>query len=337
MMSKKRFPTGPGEARISPRTPIPMLLEKACARRETLRGVTNALRLVNSHGDGLPGLIVERYHRHFIIHLLPAAEKGVVDRAVEFIRRRYDPEYLIIKCERNKGGEEFDRSNAEVIINKAGSRTIVTEYGLHFQVDLDDTLNTGLFFDMRRNRKMVADLAREKEILNCFAYTCSFGVHCRARGASRVVNVDLSTKTLEKGRVNYGLNGLEPRENELVHADVLQYLNGAVNRGDRFDCIIIDPPTFARSRGEIFSVIKALPGLLVTAFSILKPGGSIFVATNCSKISPGVLQDHVAAAAARTGRTIQKRTALGQDVDFPGSGTMKESHLSCMLVTLQGG
>lgn len=310
------------------------LLDIAFARREPLRRITDALRLVNSAGDNLPGIVIEQYSRHFVIHDYRKAPESTLQTVIDHLRSRFDPEYLIVKQRLAEGGKEHDSRSVRVVIDRGDSRTIVTEYGLKLQVDLNDTLNTGLFLDMRKNRKRIAELSPHKEVLNCFAYSCSFGVHCRAAQASRVVNVDVSTKILDKGRRNYELNGLVPHEHEFVYADTLRYLKGAAKRDNRFDCIILDPPTFARHEKTVFSITKALPQLLTLSLSVLKPGGHILVATNCSAISPDTLMGELQAASKHALSRVDSATRLTQDQDFPGSGTMKESFLSCILAKI---
>lgn len=313
---------------------IAAILDSAFAKREPLRAVTDALRLVNSSGDNLPGIVIEQYCRHFVIHDFRSVPEARLQPIIDHVRGRFDPEYLIVKHRLVEGGREHDSRNVRVVVERSGSQTAVTEHGLKFQVDLNDTLNTGLFLDMRKNRKLISELCRQKEVLNCFAYTCSFGVHCRAGRALRVVNVDVSAKILEKGRRNYELNGLVPHENEFVLADAIRYLKGAAKRDNRFDCVILDPPTFARHQGKVFSIAKAMPELLGLAFSVLKPGGNLLAATNCSAISPHMLISQVQAASRQAGCKIESVTRLQQDEDFPGSGTMKESFLSCILARI---
>jgi 23S rRNA (cytosine1962-C5)-methyltransferase len=308
---------------------IVFLLKKAIEKRESLREITDAVRLVNSQGDAIEGIMVEQYNRHFVLHKFPAASEKTIHIITDHLINRFDPDYFIIKQRQITGGREYDDSCVQVVIDKKGSRTIVSEYDLKFQVDLNDTLNTGLFLDMRHNRRLIARLSSEKEVLNTFAYTCAFGLHCRTAGASRVVNVDISAKILDRGRNNYSLNNVQPLENEFVRADAVRYMKGAVKRENRFDCVIIDPPTFARVNREIFSVTREIPDILGLAFSIIKPGGHILVATNCSSLTPAILGNHIKTCAQRSGALLHDITRLEQDIDFPGGGSMKESFLSC--------
>ena len=145
-------------------------LQAAVRYRESLPLETNALRLVNGRGDGLAGLIIDRFNKHFVVYLLDHGWRQHQETIRDFLCEHFDVQYLICK----------DRSAPEVtvavLIDQGGSQTIVEENGLLFQVDLNDTLNQGLFLDMRKNRQLVASYAKDKAVLNCFAYTCSFGV-----------------------------------------------------------------------------------------------------------------------------------------------------------------
>jgi 23S rRNA (cytosine1962-C5)-methyltransferase len=311
------------------------LLETAIEKRRTLNTITNAMRLVNSYGDNLPGICVDRYNNHFVIHLFSEAGKSMITGVVGYITDRFDPEYCILKHRQISAGKEFNTAYKEIVVDKKGSQTVVSEYGLCFHVDCNDTLNTGLFLDMRRNRKLIAGFSAGKDVLNCFAYTGSFGVHCRAAGASRVVNVDISAKILDRGKNNYSLNALSYIGTDFVHTDSLRYLKRARKRENRFDCIIIDPPTFSRHKGEVFSIIRQLPNLLSGAFGIIKPGGNILIATNCSQINPDYLKKQIVWSALKEKIPVKGLLQLGQDIDFPGSGSMKESFLSCFCVSVK--
>lgn len=304
------------------------LLETSLRKREVLKHYTNALRLVNGLGDGLKGLVLEQYDRHFLAQIFHERWLKEKEALVSFLKSRCAAQYLIIKDRSGApSGEAFKTS---VWIETNSSKTIVQENGLKFGVDLNDTLNSGLFLDMRRNRKVVASLARGKKILNCFAYTCSFGVYCRFAGASSVVNVDIRPKSLSRGRANYELNQLIASENEFIRADAVQYIKRALVKENFFDMIILDPPSFARHEGKTFSVKKDLARLIDSAIKILNPNGIFFVSTNFSGLSHDYLEKMVRAAALK--RRIKKIQRLGQDEDFVGSGLMPESYLAVLLV-----
>ena len=291
------------------------LLETALRKREALKGCTNALRLVNGLGDGLKGLVLEQYDRHFVAQIFDRRWLKEKEALIRFVKTRCDAQYLIIKDRSDVPFSEVFKTS--VWIEGDVSKTIVQENGLKFEVDLNDTLNSGLFLDMRRNRKLIGALARGRKVLNCFAYTCSFGVYCRFAGALSAVNVDISPKSLSRGRTNYELNRLIASENEFIRADAVQYIKRALVKGNFFDIIILDPPSFARHEGKTFSVKKDLAQLIDSAIKILNPSGILFVSTNFSGFSHDHLEKMVRAAAFK--RRIKKIERLGQDEDFKRS------------------
>jgi 23S rRNA (cytosine1962-C5)-methyltransferase len=299
-----------------------------------LFAATNALRLVNGKADGLSGITVDKYDKHFVIQKFPIASKHTdIKQITDFIAKKYDPDFLILKDRSVKAGsnpaEGFD---SKIIISKTDSKTVVTENNIRFSVNVNDTLNTGLFLDMRANRSLIASLAKNKAVLNCFSYTCAFGAYCRKYGASRVVNVDINKKSLLRGEKNYSLNDIAWDSNEFIKSDSAAYMKGALKRENFFDIIILDPPTFSRSGKKIFSVKKDFSQLIELALKILNPKGSLFVSTNCSDVSHALLESFVRKPAAAVNRQPLKITALGQDADFPGTNTVKESYLAALLV-----
>ncbi len=302
------------------------LLKIALSKRRELSASTNGLRLINGKGDGLNGLTVDRYNRHFVIQIFNNEGKKNLDKVKNFILSGFEVDYLILKNRTCADGRSLDAPKSEVLVDKAGSKTEITEYGLKFAVDLNDTVNTGLFLDMRKNRRLVARLASGKTVLNCFAYTCSFGVYCRTQKASKVINIDISRKNLDKGKENYNLNNIEYTDEEFARVETVEYLQRCVRAKKFFDLIILDPPSFSRYKEKIFTVKKEMPVLVGLAVQLLKKEGVLFAATNFTGISTGGLKSILSKC-----RIPQKMLSLGQDIDFPPAGLMKESYLAAIL------
>ena len=304
-------------------------LQSAFDFRESLALNTNAMRLVNGRGDGLDGLIIDRYNKHFVVYLLEASWQPHKETISKFLCEHFDVQYLICK----------DRSVStpcvDVLVSKENSQTIVEENGLKFHVDLNDHLNQGLFLDMRKNRKLVASYAKDKAVLNCFAYTCSFGVYARKFGAARVTNVDISSKVLQKGKENYRLNHLHEGRSEFVQDHAVEYMQRVARRNNFFDIIVLDPPSFSRYEGKAFSVKKDMPLMIEKALLALNPSGILFVSTNLSTISRPQMEEWTRAAAKKLKRKVVEVSRLSQDIDFRGSGLMKESFLSALLVKME--
>ena len=297
---------------------VERLLSKALERRVPLTSITNAMRLVNGAGDGLEGLLIDRYDKHFHVQFLSDHWYEQRQEIYRALSSHLSVDYLIIKSRR---GLEI---NEEVLIGSV-PLTVVEEYGIKFEVNLKEGLNCGLFLDMRHNRRMVGLASKDKKVLNCFAYTCSFGMHARLGGAREVINTDISRKILEQGKNNYQLNGLSPGPGEFIKANSVSFLQRAFKKGNCFDVIILDPPSFARHEDGVFQVKHDLPKLMALAVAVLSPGGALFVSTNYSAMTHADLERILSKGL--NGRQVAHLQRVGQDEDFPGSNSFKESYL----------
>lgn len=161
----------------------------------------------------------------------------------------------------------------------------VLEYGVKFKVNLTDYLDTGLFLDHRETRQLVAAVAKNKRVLNLFAYTCSFSVHAAVAGAAFTKSVDMSNTYVAWGEDNFDLNSLSKRNHPIVRADCLKFLDEERRFGTRYDMIIIDPPTISRSKkmDQLFDIQVDYISLITKALKLLLPKGVIFFSTNSRK------------------------------------------------------
>ncbi len=168
-------------------------------------------------------------------------------------------------------------------------QTITMERFLKYKIDFGAGYSVGLFIDQRENRRHVREIA-PKRLLNCFAYTCSFSVVAASVGA-QTVNIDLSKKSLERGRENFALNSLPTNDHRFIADDVQNVLPRLARKGDKFDMIILDPPTFSRShRGKAFHVESDFEKLLVQALEVVSRDGHILLSTNFSKLREKALE-----------------------------------------------
>ena len=261
------------------------LLNSALNKRNSLKSITNAIRLVNGEGDSLPGLVIEQYNRHFVIHLYREPWLEALPEIKDWLVNSLFAQYIIVKYRSAPDGRILDNPKSGVLLNNASSKTIVYEYDTQFLVDLNDTVNSGLFLDMRHNRNMLGKICKGKKVLNTFAYTCSFGVYARKNGAILVNNVDISSKNLKKGEENYKLNGLSRDSKEFICSDSLKFMERALKHQNFYDLIIIDPPSFSRVERKVFQIKRDLPKLLDISLKIIKPQGYLFVSTNYSGIN----------------------------------------------------
>jgi 23S rRNA (cytosine1962-C5)-methyltransferase len=168
-------------------------------------------------------------------------------------------------------------------------QTIATERHLKFGIDFGVGYSVGLFVDQRENRRFVRQ-TKPKRLLNCFAYTGSFSVAAAAVGA-QTVNVDLSKKSLERGRQNFSLNSFSTDQHKFIIDDVRPVLSRLARRGEKFDTVILDPPTFSRTkRGEAFHVEKDFEELIVAALEVAERDARILLSTNCETLNEQALE-----------------------------------------------
>jgi len=168
-------------------------------------------------------------------------------------------------------------------------QTVATEWYLRFGIDFGTGYSPGLFVDQRENRRYVRHIA-PKRLLNCFAYTCSFSVCAGCSGAS-TVNIDFSQKYLARGRENFALNNLSTIDHRFITDDVRSVLPRLARRGEKFDAIILDPPTFSRSpEGKTFQVQHDFERLLNTALAVAERDAHVLVSTNCSTLGERALE-----------------------------------------------
>ena len=306
-------------------------------KRASLFEVTDALRIVNGAADGFPGLTIDKFGDRYQMQFFGPELLTSKTEIVEAVAALFNPVCVVTKERLSSSGKSLENAPMDVVI---GSREdavgTVREGNAHFHVDLLDTINPGLFLDMRHVRLEVEERFREMSgeslrFLNLFSYTCSFSVHARLGGAAVATNADISGKILDKGRENYALNGLDLRPGEFFRGNAIEYVHWAQKKGLRFDGIVLDPPSFARFKGFNFNVREHLMPLVADCATLLNPGGFFMVSSNYSEFNLSAFARDVLAAVSSVHPKAKTSWKKSQDVDFVGSGSTKDS---CLVATL---
>ena len=312
------------------------LLRTAFEKRAPLFDVTDAYRVVNGAADGFPGLTLDRFGDRFQVQYfgdeLLRERRAIVDAVVE----TFNPVRVVVKERLSRSGKSLENAPMEVAYgSREDAAGTVREGNAKFHVDLLDTVNPGLFLDMRHVRLEVEErfraMSNNVRFLNLFSYTCSFSVHARLGGAAIATNADISGKILDKGRENYALNGLDLRPGEFFRGNALEYVRWAAKKGLKFDGIVLDPPSFARFKGMNFNVREHLMPLVADCASILNPGGFFMVSSNYSEFALDSFARDVLDAVRSVHKKARTAWERGQDIDFAGSGATKDS---CLVATL---
>ncbi|MEB2313122.1 MAG: class I SAM-dependent methyltransferase [Sorangiineae bacterium] len=295
-------------------------LADALAFRHPLAASADAFRLFNGEGDGLPGVAGDRLGDFAVLELSTAE---AIARRAELARMMVElgAEGVYVKVRARGDARRADAAALAPAAPDAG-RAAPAEYpvregGLRFLVRLGDGPQTGLFLDQRDNRERVRALAGGARVLNLFAYTCSFTVAAAVGGASATTSVDTSAPALARGRANLELNRVAGGAHRLLRDDALEYLDRARRRDERFELVILDPPSFAtRGRGT-FTVARDYARVAAGALAVLAPGGRLLAVTNHRKTSRAAFRRVLHAAAERAGRRVAQMKDLASGLDCP--------------------
>jgi 23S rRNA (cytosine1962-C5)-methyltransferase len=265
--------------------------------------------------------------------LAPEMEAELARRCIElgargvYVKRR-------IRADLRRAAPDALAPPAPIAGEPVPSDFTVTEHGLVFCVKLNAGLSTGLFIDQRDNRRRVFEAARGVRMLNLFAYTCGFGVAAAVGGAAETVNVDVSRRALEIGRLNYAASSIAEGAHRFVAAEALAWLRRAVKRGERFDLVVLDPPSFGTAGRRTFRVPGDYQTAASAALALLRPGGTLLAVTNHRGTTRARLRSILRAAAAGAGRALVKLADLPPAPDFR-PGMLEEPVSKSVLVTVE--
>ena len=282
---------------------------------------TNAMRLVNAEGDLLPGVVAD-YYAGFVVCQFTSAGAELWKDAVVAALMKYAPfcqgvsERLDVDV-RKKEGLPVEPA----FVNLAGAEPPelieMTEGPCRFLVDVRNGHKTGFYLDQRDARAAVGPYANGGEVLNCFSYTGGFGLFARACGAAKVVQVDVSSDALALAKRNEGLVRLCGTAMEYVEADVFEYLRKCRDEGRTFDMVVLDPPKFASSRGQLMKASRGYKDINLIAMKLLRPHGTL-ATFSCSGAMDATLFDKITAeAAVDAQRDFQVVARTQQAADHP--------------------
>jgi 23S rRNA (cytosine1962-C5)-methyltransferase len=300
---------------------------------------TTAFRIANAEGDGLEGLAVDVYGEHLVAHFFSpealAQKEAILDALFEL-----GPRGIYFKMHPKQSNTLVDprveslAPSLPVRGEPADDPLVVFESGLAYRVRLGDGLKTGIFLDQRENRRRVRELSRGKRVLNLFAYTCPFTVAAAAGGARQTVSVDASRGALAWGVENLTQNGLPIEPHTMIDEDAFVWLKFAAKRQERFDLVVLDPPSYASTKTSRFSLADDLPELAALALGVLAPGGRMLACSNHRKTLSGKFRRQLFEAGRLANREIVQIKDLPEPSDFPPP-IGDEPHLKSALVAVK--
>lgn len=288
---------------------------------------TNAYRLINSEGDGLPGLVVDRYAGILVAQIHTAGMERLRPLVIEALKSETGARGLLLRNDgqaRRREGLEVEEP--VVLADEVPTQVTILENGVQFLVDPWQGQKTGFFLDQRDKRLALRKYARDKRVLNCFSYTGGFSVNAALTGEeTRVSSVDISAPAIELARQHFTLNGLDPARHEFLVADVFEYLEQAQRAGKRFDVVVLDPPAFAKTHGARTQALKAYRRLNMLGMQVLQPGGILLTCSCTGVVGMDDLLGVLSQAAQRLQRPVQLLEVYTHGVDHPVNLVMPET------------
>jgi 23S rRNA (cytosine1962-C5)-methyltransferase len=288
-------------------------------RRELLQldRATDAWRVVHSEGDGLSGLIVDRYADILVIEYFAAGMWKFRDAIHAALLSHFPGARLYWFAESHvQKQESFDCRAAE-----APAPVEVHEHGLRFHAAPGLGHKTGFFADQRDNRARFAELARGRRVLDLCCNAGGFAVHALAGGAREAMGVDMDAGILEVARANAAANGVDAR---FEQADIFDWLRAAIARGERYDAVVLDPAKLTRDRNRVVDALKKYFAMNRLALDVIPPGGLLLTCSCTGLVSEADFLEMLRRVALNAGREIQVLESRGAGPDHPARSDVPE-------------
>ena len=298
---------------------IPELIDRRLSdalalRKLVVRDDSDCYRLINGDGDGLSGVVIDRYGDVLVLQLLTAGADEMRDQLVHQLTELLHPRAILERSSgavrKNEGLEDREGQLA----GEAISEIEVRENGNRIVVDFEHGQKTGYFLDQRENRAMFARLCRGARVLDTYCYGGGFALAALSGGAARAVGVDTSARAIGWARRNLELNGHSSNSGELIHADAAEYLQSTK---ERFDVIALDPPPLARSRKDADRAGRLYVELNAFAMRALAPGGRLMTFSCSTHFRGDAFVHAVCIAQTKAKRNLRILAHPGPGPDHP--------------------
>ena len=289
-------------------------------RREFLQldAVSDAWRVVHSEGDGLSGLVVDRYADLLVVQFFSAGMFRHRDWIYEALQQHFPGcRFYSFADEHVQKQESFDFRGTE-----PPTPSIITEHGVKFRADPAGAHKTGFFADQRDNRQWLSQQVAGKRVLDLCCNTGGFGIYAKLRGAEEVVGVDIDEDVIGIAKGNAKLNDVRLK---FVQADLFTWLRDAANAGDQYDVVILDPAKMTRDREQVIPALKKYLDMNRLALGVVKPGGLLATFSCTGLVSEQEFLDMLRRAAFFANRTLQIIKIAGAGADHPFMAHVQES------------
>ncbi len=289
-------------------------------RKALLSQQTDSCRLVNSEGDFLPGLIVDKFGGGLCIQVGTLGMEFWRGQIVDCLQNFLSPDFIFERSDTDSRKREGLEPSEGLLSGKLPSPLVIYEMGVKYRADLESGQKTGFFFDQRINRTVIRQYSPGADVCDCFSYSGGFSLNAALGGARSVKAVDISRNAGEWLNSNSRLNGVESCI-EFTEADVFSYLR---QEGQNFDLMVLDPPKFAKHPGEVERAARGYKDINMVGLKRLRPEGVLFTFSCSNAVDPYLFRQIVFSAAADAMRSVQVLHVLSAGPDHPVNIAHKE-------------
>ena len=291
-------------------------ISDAIAKRDFLSEFTNAKRLIFSEADSLPGLVVDQYDDTIVFQIAALGMEKMKDSVLKILADAVNPKYIYEKSDSPFRKIEGLKTIKKWWLYEGVTNIEICEGDAKFIVDIENGHKTGFYLDQRRSRMALKEAVKDKTVLDLFCYTGGFSVNAALGGAKKVTGVDIKPQWLELARKNAVLNkisdGIDYKE-----GDVFEVLKNIYNSGEKFDIIVLDPPSFAKDKKSIITAAKGYEELNTLAMKSLNEGGTLCTFSCSHSMSNDIFSGVVKTSAIAAGKTMTILKRCHQDKDHP--------------------
>lgn len=307
-------------------------IEKALSFRKRFYAAEESYRVVYSEADLLPGLIVDRYGPDIVIQVLTAGMERQTRSVLAAIDSLFSPRTIVARNDIPSRALEGLAVERKVLSGRWEPPVVISKNGLAFEVDLLEGQKTGFFLDQSENYLSLKGLVDGGEVLDTFCYIGGWSMHAARFGAKSVIGIDASEGAVDLARRNASRNGFESRCRFEV-GNVFDLLKAQEGEGKRYDCIILDPPSFVKRRKEIENAVRGYKEINLRAMKLLRPGGFLVTCSCSYHLSEGRFREILLDAAQDVGRNLRLIALRSQAKDHPALMSLPETeYLKCAVL-----
>jgi len=279
-------------------------------------------RIVWSESDGLPGVIVDRYGEHFVLQTVTLAMDMRKELITQAIVGLFEARNIIERNDAPVRQVEGLEARTGILSGAATSKITIDINDIKFDVDLLHGQKTGFYLDQKDNYEIIAQYAGGRRVLDCFTSQGAFALACARAGASEVTGVEANTKSLEAARENAERNQLRV---QWIEQDVFQFLRGADKMESQYDLIVLDPPSFTRTKSGVRDAMRGYRELHVRAFKLLSKGGLLATFSCSHHVNENAFAQMIAEALVDARRSARRLRRFEQSPDHPVLPTLPET------------